>query len=271
MILGHLNSIESLSTQDGPGLRTVIFMQGCSLRCKYCHNPDAWAVDGGETISSGELARQIGRLTPYLKGEGGVTLSGGEPLMQPEFMLELLYNLKKMGLHTTVDTSGWQSKYSNGGTGSGTRVASDRLLAAILAQIDLLMVDVKAPAEDDYLDLTGRPALGRDVLLDNAISHNKKVWLRHVVIPEYNDTDQDIADLAEWTSGWIRRGLNPEQLTLIPYHRMGLQKYEELGIKPVWLNKPALDHTELEQYALQLVQKLAEIYPEARIPFRVEF
>lgn len=271
MILGRLNSIESLSTQDGPGLRSVIFLQGCSLRCKYCHNPDSWSASGGEPISSGELTRQIKQLIPYLDKDGGITLSGGEPLLQPEFILELLYNCKKMGLHTALDTSGWQSKYSCSGNGSGARVSSDRLLEAILAQTDLLMIDVKATADNDYLELTGKPALSRDVLLDSAVQLNKKVWLRHVVIPDFNDFDENISDLAAWTSVWVRRGLNLEQLTLLPYHRLGLQKYEQLGLKSVWHEKPALSLEKLEYFASRLAEKLSEIYPEARIPFRLEF
>lgn len=269
MITGRLNSIESMSTQDGPGLRTVIFLQGCSLRCRYCHNPDAWSVTGGEPIASGNLTNQIRQLTPYLDKNGGVTLSGGEPLMQPEFVLELLYNLKKTGLHTTLDTSGWQSKYSR--DGNGARISSDRLLEAILQQTDLLMVDIKAPADIEYIELTGKSSLGRDVLLDRSIQQHKKVWLRHVVIPEYNDSEQNQTELAAWITDWVRLGLNLERLTLIPYHRIGLQKYETLGLRYQWQDKPALTPEQLEQFASGLAARLAENFPDARVPFRLEF
>ena len=159
MIVGHIHSMESMGLVDGPGIRSVVFFQGCALRCKFCHNPDTWEFQGGEEMTPEALVKKISRFKPYFKQNGGVTFSGGEPLMQPEFLLKTLKLCKQEGIHTCIDTAGFgQGDYNE-----------------ILSYTDLVLLDLKA------LERNGT-----------------KLWIRHVVVPGLTDSKEHMQELKEY-------------------------------------------------------------------------
>lgn len=211
MLKGRIHSIESMGLVDGPGVRTVVFFQGCKLRCAYCHNPDTWAMDGGNEMTPEELLRKIMRFRPYFeRSGGGVTFSGGDPLLQPEFLLEMLKLCKEKGIHTALDTAGYGfGEYSE-----------------ILKYVDLVLIDIKHVDDFGYKNLTGRSKHGLDQFLEELDKSNTKVWIRHVVVPGITDSAEHIEKL----KGIIKEIKNVDKVELLPYHTMGVSKYEQLGI-----------------------------------------
>ncbi|MCM0650659.1 pyruvate formate-lyase-activating protein [Clostridium swellfunianum] len=211
MLKGRIHSIESMGLVDGPGVRTVVFFQGCKLRCAYCHNPDTWAMDGGNEMTPEELLRKIMRFRPYFeRSGGGVTFSGGDPLLQPEFLLEMLKLCKEKGIHTALDTAGYGfGEYSE-----------------ILKYVDLVLLDIKHVDDFGYKNLTGRSKHGLDQFLEELDKSNTKVWIRHVVVPGITDSAEHIEKL----KGIIKEIKNVDKVELLPYHTMGVSKYEQLGI-----------------------------------------
>lgn len=211
MTKGRIHSIESMGLVDGPGVRTVVFLQGCKLRCAYCHNPDTWNLDGGTEMLPEELLKKILRYKPYFeKSGGGVTFSGGDPLLQPEFLLEMLKLCKENGIHTTLDTSGY-------GFGEYDE---------ILKYADLVILDIKHVDDIGYKNLTGRSKRGVEIFLEALSRSDCKVWIRHVVVPEITDSKEHIQKLEEI----IKDIKNVEKVELLPYHTLGTNKYEKLGI-----------------------------------------
>jgi pyruvate formate lyase activating enzyme len=211
MLKGRIHSIESMGLVDGPGVRTVVFFQGCKLRCAYCHNPDTWATEGGTEYTPEELLKKILRFKPYFeRSGGGVTFSGGDPLLQPEFLLEMLQLCKEQGIHTTVDTSGY-------GLGSYDE---------ILKYTDLVLLDIKHVDDFGYKNLTGRSMHGLNQFLKALDRSNVKVWLRHVVVPGITEGKEHFERLKEI----IKDIKNVEKLELLPYHTLGVQKYEKMNI-----------------------------------------
>ena len=211
MAKGYIHSVESMGLVDGPGVRYVVFMQGCPLRCKYCHNPDTWNMGAGEEVEAEALIEKILRFRPYFESSGGgVTFSGGEPLMQPEFLKEMLRLCKEAGIHTAIDTAG-------GGVGDFTE---------ILELADLILLDIKHTKEDEYQKITGI-SMER---YQNFVSQLKKnpvnLWLRAVLVPGINDTHDYIQDLWEVAKKLPR----VKKIEILPYHTLGVQKYEMLGI-----------------------------------------
>ncbi|NLW11930.1 MAG: 4Fe-4S cluster-binding domain-containing protein [Clostridiaceae bacterium] len=252
-----MHSIESLSTCDGPGLRQVIFLQGCPLRCSFCHNPDSWSTTAGQLCTAESVLEKISRFSAYSSSNGGVTISGGEPLFQPCFLLELLFGLKLRGINTAIDTSGWPHQLEN-----------DCLLTAILAQTDLLLLDIKSPDSAEYKLLTGTESTGRDHVIYSAIICQTSTWLRHVVLPGLNTSSEAISKLANWIYEQHKLGLKMEKVSLLPYHRLGLHKYEELGLKYSLRDMPAMSDNEMDQYKQKLNRTLASIMPD--IPLAIE-
>lgn len=212
MTKGRVHSIESMGLVDGPGVRTVVFLQGCKLRCAYCHNPDTWGTEGGTEMTSEELLKKILRFKPYFeRSGGGVTFSGGDPLLQPEFLLEMLKLCKKMGIHTTIDTAGYGfSEYYD----------------EILKYTDLVLLDIKHVDDEGYKSLTGRSKRGLDEFMKALERASTKVWVRHVVVPGITDSKEHIEKLEEI----IKKINNVEKIELLPYHTLGIHKYEKLGI-----------------------------------------
>lgn len=235
MIKGAVDSIESFGLVDGPGIRTVVFLSGCKLRCKYCHNPEMW-VKGRENYTSLELVEKILRNKPYFKrNNGGVTFSGGEPLLQIDFLLEVCELLKKEGIHIALDTAG---------VGIGR-------YDEILPYIDLVLLDIKHITSEGYLDLTGQSMDEVNKFVFELNKSNTKVWIRQVIIPGVNDNFEYIEGLNDF----LKRIKTIEKIEFLPYHKMGDEKYNKLGLDNPFVEKEAMDKErcdELYSYLLSL-------------------
>lgn len=216
--LGRISSEESMGLADGPGIRYVVFLQGCMLRCKYCHNPETWDVNGKcKTISAEVLIAKIERYKSYLGEDGGVTFSGGEPLLQPEFLLECMTLCKERGIHVALDTA-------------GKSVANEKQLEEILSLTDLVILDIKAVEENAYKDITGQnmDSFKNFVKLLNKL--DKKLWLRQVIVPNLNDSKENIKMLADFIKSNFKKE-NILKTELLPYKSIGAHKYKTLGLK----------------------------------------
>ena len=223
MTTGLVHSIESMGLVDGPGIRTVIFLQGCKLRCCYCHNPDTWSLQNekAERISPEELLKRLLRFKPYYGDRGGVTFSGGEPLLQPDFLLESLVLCKKAGINTCLDTSG---------CGLGD-------YDLILEQTDLLLLDIKHYTKDGYRRITGRSPEEFLRFLALAQKMNVPLWIRHVVVPGLTDSDEHLLGL----EAYLKTLNHIKRVELLPYHTLGVHKYASLGISYSLQSVPAMD------------------------------
>ena len=201
---GRVHSYETMGALDGPGLRLVVFLQGCPLRCRYCHNPDTWAADGGRETDVAEIGRRLQRLLPYFGRQGGLTLSGGEPLLQPEFCRELLLECRRLGVHSALDTGG-------GVWDEACREIVDLPVSADRAAWQALT------GRDAFAALTG--------MLAHLRSTSHPVWIRQVVAEGLNDQPEDMLKLL----GMVR-GLRLERLDLLPYHDLARGKWKRLGL-----------------------------------------
>lgn len=210
---GYVHSVETLGTVDGPGIRYVIFAQGCPLRCLYCHNPDTFKLKKGRLIASGALLDEIQASADFLRrARGGVTLSGGEPMLQPEFMASLLRGCKEMQLHTALDTTGFL----------GAK-ASD----ALLADIDLVLLDIKSFDPATYRRVTGvdlKPTLDFARRLEQL---GRKMWIRFVLVPGLTDGPANVEGLADFVATLKM----VERVEVAPFHKMGEFKWQELRLK----------------------------------------
>jgi len=207
-VTGRVHSIESFGTLDGPGIRYVLFMQGCPLRCLYCHNPDARSREAGKTMTAGAVMADILTYRPFIK-RGGVTLSGGEPLLQPAFACEILDGCRENRFHSAVDTSG------------AIPLAESR---PALDRADLILLDIKAIDDDLCVVLTGASNRNARATLEYCETVGKAVWIRHVVVPGYTLDDERLSRLADYLLRFrcIRR------IELLPFHKMGEYKWEAL-------------------------------------------
>ncbi|MCH1624292.1 pyruvate formate-lyase-activating protein [Fredinandcohnia quinoae] len=216
---GRIHSIETCGTLDGPGLRYVIFTQGCLLRCQFCHNPDTWKLKAGKEMSVTDIMKDIKTYLPFFQASnGGVTVSGGEPLLQVEFLIELFKECKKLGIHTTIDSSG------------GCFNRSPHFLEGLkelLTVTDLILLDLKEIDTVKHKYLTG---MGNEHILDFAkyLSDKKvPVWIRHVLVPTISDNDEDLMKL----SAFIKTLENVEKIEILPYHKLGIYKWKNLGLE----------------------------------------
>ena len=225
---GWVHSLQSLGTVDGPGLRYVVFLQGCPLRCVYCHNPDTWDPAGGAVMDTEELVEKILRCRPYFGTEGGVTVSGGEPLLQAEFVTQLFARLKREGVHTALDTSG----------------AGDlRKAPALLEVTDLVLLDLKFPTEEGYRQHC-RGSLGQTEAFAALVAEKQvPLWGRHVVAPGLNDTLEDMAAV----KSWAQRQPTLEKIEWLPFHNLCLEKYQQLGVPFPLANTPPMDREKLDR------------------------
>lgn len=211
-ILGRINSVESMGLMDGPGIRYVVFMQGCQLRCLYCHNPETWEMEGqSQLILPIDLIEKIKRFKNYFGEEGGVTFSGGEPLLQPKFLLECLKLCKKENIHTVLDTAG---------------VGFDDY-DEILKYVDLVILDIKAVEENEYKMLTGQNMNKFFNFLNACKNNNKNLWIRQVIVPGINDNEEHILKLKDF----VKTIPNVKKIELLPYKTLGVHKYKTLGLK----------------------------------------
>lgn len=210
-MIGYLNSIETMGLVDGPGVRFVAFLSGCKLRCLYCHNPETWKINETDIkITPEEFVEKVKRYIPYYEKEGGVTFSGGEPLLQSEFLLNTLKLLKKEGIHTAIDTAG---------VGNGE-------YEEILKYVDLVILDVKASNNKLYQYITGRDISETLKFIEVCNKLDKKMWIRQVIVPGINDTKENILELNDF----LKQIKNVEKVELLPYHTLGNEKYKKLGI-----------------------------------------
>ena len=208
---GRIHSFESLGAVDGPGVRFVVFMQGCNLKCKYCQNRDTWNLKGGTTYSSDELVEKILRYKNYIMPNGGVTISGGEPLLQAKFLIELFTKLKKYNIHTCIDTS-------------GSVVLTDEI-KELINLTDLFLLDIKCINDEKAINLTGVSNKKELEFARYLSSINKPMWIRQVLVPGYTDNEQDLIKLREFISTLK----SVEKVEVLPYHDLGKFKWEQLG------------------------------------------
>lgn len=238
MVKGAVDSVETFGLVDGPGIRTVVFLSGCKLRCKYCHNPEMW-VRGRENYTPEELAERILRNKSYFIRKGGVTFSGGEPLLQSRFIIEVAKILKKENIHVALDTAG---------VGNGD-------YDEVLRYVDLVILDIKHTDRQGYLDLTGF-AIDESLKFIEALNRSgKKVWIRQVVVPGMMDCDEYLESLLIV----VKQINNVERIDFLPYHKLGSEKYETLGIPNPYLNMPEMDKEKCDL----LYQKFMKMYQES--------
>lgn len=229
MIKGKIHSIESMGLVDGPGIRVIVFMQGCALRCKYCHNPDTWVNEGGKEYTPEEIVNKIKRFKSYFETSGGgVTFSGGDPLRQPEFLIEILKRCKEEGIHTCLDTSG---------VGFGD-------YDEILKYTDLVLFDVKDVTKEGYKNITLIEMDESLKFIEALNKNNTKVWVRHVVVPEITDGVEHILELKEF----IKKINNVEKIELLPYHLLGVNKYKTMGINYPLEGVKSMDKEKIKEY-----------------------
>ena len=214
---GYVHSVESFGTVDGPGIRFVVFFCGCPLRCKYCHNPDTWEMQKGTKMSADELISQYLRNKPFYKN-GGITVTGGEPLMQIDFLTELFKLAKSYDIHTCIDTSG--ATYRSG------NVEYEKKLDVLMQYTDLVMLDIKHIDSAAHLKLCGMDNEGILAFARYLEKKNIPVWIRHVVVSGITDNEEQLTKLGEFI-GSLK---NVKALDVLPYHTMGVAKYKELGI-----------------------------------------
>lgn len=234
-MIGKIHSYESFGTVDGPGVRFVIFLQGCPLRCLYCHNPDTWAYEGGEEYTVDQVVGEILKYKTYIK-DGGVTISGGDPLVQIDFVIELFTALKAHNIHTALDTSGYL--YSK---------LTEKNYERLLAVTDLVLLDIKHIDNEKHKTLTSqsnKPVLAFAQFLSE---HRQPVWIRHVLVPGYSDDPQDLMNLRKF----INTLDGVEKIEILPYHTMGVAKYRNMK-----LTYPLEGVEPPDKYSISLANKI---------------
>lgn len=211
-----IHSVETFGTVDGPGVRYIIFLEGCPLRCAYCHNPDTWAISGHQTLTIEEVYSDIKKYYPFISKRGGVTISGGEPLLQMDFIIKLFKILKKDGIHTAVDTSGYLYNKDN-----------TKKLVELLEYTDLFLLDIKHINDEKHKWLTGVSNKNILQFAEYLSENNKPMWIRHVLVPTINDDDLSLTALSDF----IQQLKTVEKVEILPYHKLGIHKWENLNIK----------------------------------------
>ena len=216
-VKGYIHSTESFGSVDGPGVRFIIFVNGCPMRCQFCHNPDTWKMDGGDEVTADEILKRALRFKPYWGKDGGITISGGEPLLQIDFVIELFKKAKELGINTCIDTAGnpftkeepFFSKFEE-----------------LMKYTDLLLLDLKEINPARHKDLTGFDNSNIIEMAKYLSEINKPVWIRHVLVPEHSDFDEDLDALGDF----IDTLSNVDRVEILPYHTLGKFKWENLGI-----------------------------------------
>ncbi|MBQ9118428.1 MAG: pyruvate formate lyase-activating protein [Lachnospiraceae bacterium] len=229
---GKIHSLESFGTVDGPGTRFVVFVQGCPMRCAYCHNPDTWDVNAGTLMEPEYIIEQYERNKAFYKN-GGITVTGGEPLLQLDFLIELFTLAKSKEIHTCIDTSGI--------TFCPEDAEAMQKMDRLMELTDLVMLDIKHIDPEQHLQLTAQP--NTNILKFAAYLEEKKVdmWIRHVVVPGITDDEKYLEELGYF----IGQFSNLKALDALPYHVMGKAKYEKLGMKYRLEGVPAMDKSKL--------------------------
>lgn len=224
-VMGRIHSMESFGTVDGPGIRFVLFLQGCPLSCIYCHNPDALSPDDGEPKSSDEVFEYIMRFSGFIKS-GGVTISGGEPLRQHDFCRDLLLKLGARNIHTAIDTSG---------------IMPIETVKDCIDLADMLLLDIKAISPQLCKKITGAGNENALKTLEYCESKSKPVWIRHVVVPGYTLDRDELTKLADF----LKQFKCVERIELLPFHKMGEYKWRELGMHYILYDTPSPTEEEM--------------------------
>lgn len=214
---GYIHQLESFGSVDGPGVRFIIFFAGCPLRCKYCHNPDTWNITKGKTYTAEQLLDEAESCRPYWGTKGGITVSGGEPLMQLDFLLELFTKAKARQINTCIDTAGgpftmegeWFEKFKR-----------------LMDVTDTILMDIKHIDEAEHVKLTGHTGKNIVEMFRYLDEINKPIWIRHVLVPGITDNDEYLMR----TRDFIRTLHNVRRVEVLPYHGLGAMKYKDLGI-----------------------------------------
>ena len=207
---GYIHSLETFGTKDGPGIRFVVFMQGCPLRCLYCHNPDTWIKGNAKSkMTPSAVFAEYKKVKGFVKG--GITLSGGEPLMQPDFLLDFLRLCKEEGIHTAIDTSGY--------------ILNEKI-KELLKWVDLVLLDIKHFDAIKYKKLTGKDLAPTLAFAEYLNKENIATWIRYVLLPGYTDDQKEVTALADYLS----RFNNIKQVDVLPFPQLGASKWEELGL-----------------------------------------
>ncbi|MBE6795938.1 MAG: pyruvate formate lyase-activating protein [Ruminococcaceae bacterium] len=216
-MIGYIHSKETFGTVDGPGIRYVLFLQGCPMRCLYCHNPDTWKTGAGHVVTADEVLEEYNKNKAFYSN-GGITVTGGEPLLQPDFLIELFSKAKKQGIHTCIDTSGVTYDADN--------VSIVEKMDELMQYTDLVMLDIKHIDTSRHLELTGKE--NKNILEFSKYLEKKNIplWVRHVVVEGYTDDPEDLKNLGRF----IGELKNLKALDVLPYHNLGESKYAELGI-----------------------------------------
>ena len=236
MIKGRVHSIETFGTVDGPGIRFILFMQGCPLRCKYCHNRDTWDVKGGTEYTVDEIITEINKYSSYMKfSGGGLTVSGGEATLQPEFLKELFKKAKENNIHTCLDTSGF--------------VDIDTI-DPILDYTDLVLLDLKHMVPDKCKDLVGVSIEKTLKLAKHLSARNIPVWIRHVLVPGVTDDRENL----ELMGKFISTLKNVDRVEILPYHTLGVHKWENLGFEYELKGVPDATKEDVEKAAKVLAE-----------------
>ena len=270
---GRVHSVESFGTVDGPGLRMVIFLQGCPMRCAYCHNPDTWPENRGSLMSSEELIERFLRNRSYYKN-GGITVSGGEPLYQTDFVTDLFRKAKKEGISTCLDTSGIVFPYRK--TNNGWETAQNGIheevktqgtdssvteYEELLAVTDLVLLDIKHTDREKHRMLTGHSNKAVFAFLEYLNERQVPVWIRRVVVPGYTDEEYELFHLGEYIGGFA----NVKAVEVLPYHTMGLSKYKDLGIKYRLEGVPQMEAEAAENCRKIILQGIRSRRSEGRV------
>ena len=239
---GYVHSLESFGSVDGPGVRYVIFLSGCAMRCQFCHNPDTWNMTAGKSYTADALLKQAVKYRTYWGNKGGITVSGGEPLLQIDFLTELFAKAKVHGIHTCLDTSGIMFPgFPEDGeaTSDITLEKIDRLLDVT----DLVMLDIKHIRDEDHRKLTGHS--NKNILAFARYLDQKKkpVWIRHVVVPGITFEKAELTELGHF----LKTLSNMEKLEVLPYHALGKVKYDNLGMDYVLKDTPQLTKEEAKK------------------------
>lgn len=224
-----VHSIESFGTVDGPGIRFVLFLQGCHLQCKYCHNRDTWDINAGEYKSLDDIFDKIMRYKNYIYPHGGVTVTGGEPLLQVRFLIELFTKLKEENIHTCIDTSGMVS------------ITED--VKKVLSLTDLVLLDIKHIDNEKCKNLVGRSNKLELAFAKYLSDNDIKVWIRQVLIPGYTDNKEDLLKLKDF----INSLKNVDKVELLPYHDLGKYKWKKLGFKYELEGVPSVNDKDIKR------------------------
>ncbi len=227
MTTGYIHSFETFGTKDGPGIRFVLFMQGCPLRCLYCHNPDTWKInDAKYNLTADEVFYEIEKVKTFVKG--GITVSGGEPFLQPDFLLELFARCKDAGIHTAVDTCGY--------------ILNDKI-KQVLNLTDLVLLDIKHIDPIKYKELTSRELAPTLRFTEYLNEIDKPVWLRYVLVPGYSDDEADLHNWAKYASQFH----NIERIDILPFHQMATHKWDQMQLEYKLKDTPQPTNADVEK------------------------